>query len=84
MASPVGPQTAFHPTDAGTSALASQSWRRYLKDILWATRLTVSVVILLVGRTWPSFRHQLACLIVLTVWFGRCGPSAGARFTTSL
>ena len=67
MASPVGPQTVVHPTQAGTGALSSQSWRRYLKDILWATRITVSVVILLVGRNWPSFRHQLACLIVLAV-----------------
>ena len=67
MASPVGPPTVVHSIQAGTSALASQSWRRYLKDIFWATRLTVSLVILLAGRAWPSFRHQLACLIVLTI-----------------
>lgn len=79
MASPVGPQTAVHPADAGTDALASQPWRWYLKDILWATRLTVSIVILLVGRTWPSFRHQLACVVVLAflVW-----PARSVRWGT--
>ena len=67
MASPVGPETAVHPTNSGTAGPTPQPWRRYLKDILWATRLTVSVVVLLVGRAWPSFWHQLASLIVLTV-----------------
>jgi RsiW-degrading membrane proteinase PrsW (M82 family) len=67
MASPVGPETAVHPTNSGTAGPAPQPWRRYLKDILWATRLTVSVVVLLVGRTWPSFWHQLACVIVLAI-----------------
>ena len=67
MASPVGPETAVHPTNSGTAGPAQQPWRRYLKDILWAARLTVSVVVLLVGRTWPSFWHQLACVIVLVI-----------------
>jgi RsiW-degrading membrane proteinase PrsW (M82 family) len=67
MATTVGPETTVHPTNSGAAAPAAQPWRRYLKDVLWAARLTVSVVVLLIGRTWPSFWHQLACVIVLAV-----------------
>lgn len=67
MASTVSPQAAVRAVESGGGQPASPPWRRYLKDILWAARLTVSVVVLLIGRTWPSFRHQLACVIVLTV-----------------
>jgi RsiW-degrading membrane proteinase PrsW (M82 family) len=66
MASTVGPQTAVHP-DSVTGAPTSHAWRTYLKDILWAARLTVSVVVLLTGRAWPSYWHQLVCIIVLAV-----------------
>ena len=67
MASVVSPETTVHPTNSATAGPAAPRWRRYLKDILWAARLTVSVVVLLIGRTWPSFRHQLAGVIVLAV-----------------
>jgi RsiW-degrading membrane proteinase PrsW (M82 family) len=67
MASTVSPQAAVRAVDSEGGQPALPPWRRYLKDILWAARLTVSVVVLLIGRTWPSFRHQLACVIVLTI-----------------
>ncbi|MGH9547711.1 MAG: PrsW family glutamic-type intramembrane protease [Terriglobales bacterium] len=66
MATSIGAPIVVHPSNAGAGA-PTPPWRRYLKDLLWATRLTVSVVVLLAGRTWPSFRHQLACVVVLAI-----------------
>jgi hypothetical protein len=81
MATTVGPETVAHSTNSATAGPGVPPWRRYLKDMLWATRLTVSVVVLLIGRTWPSFRHQLAGVIVLAVlaW-----PARSIRWGTLL
>src|SRR5271154_3719993 len=66
MASTVDPPIAVYP-DSVTGGTTSHPWRRHLKDILWAARLTVSAVVLLTGRTWPSYWHELVCIIVLVV-----------------
>jgi RsiW-degrading membrane proteinase PrsW (M82 family) len=41
--------------------------RRYLSDVIWAARFTVGMVLLLASRTWPSWWHQMACLLVLAL-----------------
>lgn len=43
------------------------SWRSYLGDILWAARVVAGVVILVAGRSWPMYWHQLSFLVILAL-----------------
>jgi RsiW-degrading membrane proteinase PrsW (M82 family) len=38
---------------------------RYVGDIVWAARVTIGVVLLLASRAWPSYWHQVSCVIIL-------------------
>lgn len=48
-------------------APAAPLWRRYLRDILWAARITAGIVILLASSTWPAWWHQISGLIILAL-----------------
>src|SRR5258708_1707593 len=48
-------------------APAAPAWRRYLRDILWAARITAGIAILLASSTWPAWWHQISGLIILAI-----------------
>jgi RsiW-degrading membrane proteinase PrsW (M82 family) len=48
-------------------APTAPAWRRYMRDILWAARITVALAILLASRTWPAWWHEITCLIILAL-----------------
>lgn len=59
---------ALRPRPASAPPVAPPlSPRRYLWDIVWAARVTAGIALLLASRTFPTFWHQISCLIVLAV-----------------
>jgi RsiW-degrading membrane proteinase PrsW (M82 family) len=68
MATTMNPSSGANQPAAPVGNMATASpMQRYWKDILWVARLTVSVTVLAIGHTLPSFWHQLSCLIILAV-----------------
>jgi len=68
MATTMNPSSgADQPAAPVGNVAAASPMQRYWKDILWAARLTVSITVLAIGHTLPSFWHQLSCLIILAV-----------------
>jgi len=62
MATTIGTQTELaHPLPV------APPWRHYLRDIIWAARITAGIVILLASSTWPAWWHQISGLIILAL-----------------
>ncbi|HUK87213.1 MAG TPA: PrsW family glutamic-type intramembrane protease [Terriglobales bacterium] len=68
MAAPMSPRSARPgPAAARPPAAPAPAWRSYLGDILWAARVIAGAVILVAGRSWPTYWHQLSFLIILAL-----------------
>lgn len=64
MADPVAAPRGAIASDAKTMP---SLWRQYRRDLIWAARITLGLVLLLARGTWIPFWHGLSFLIILAV-----------------